>query len=191
MGRRAESIAEAKRIQELDPLSLIAQAVGARAFYNARLYREAIDQSLSTLELDSTYHRSRFWLGLAYEQTGRCRDAIRELEKTVARAGRIPVYLAALGHAYAAAGDRNGALRVLDELRGRTGSSYISPVDIATVYVGLRDKDSAFEWLERAYEGRAYGLVFMNVDPRFDALRKDPRFADLLRRIGQQPAAGV
>ena len=126
---------------------------------------------------------------MAYEQLGRQQEAIREFEETTKRAGRLPVYLAALGHAYAKAGRRDEAQAIVKELRSRTGSAYISPVDIATIYVGLGDKDAAFEWLEKGYEGRAYGLVFINADPRFDALRADSRFADLIRRVGQEPAA--
>jgi TolB-like protein/Flp pilus assembly protein TadD len=183
-GRKAESIANAQLSVELDPLSLLAHAAAARPYFNARQYAKAIAQSQSTLEIDSTFSRAHFWLGLSYEQLGRREEAIRELERTVGLAGRIPVYLGALGHAYAVSGRRAEALSVLEELQRRSDSSYISPVDIATVYVGLGRTDEAFEWLEKAYEGRAYGLVFMNVDPRFDSIRSDPRFADLIRRVG-------
>jgi Serine/threonine protein kinase len=189
MGRREASVAEAKRLRELDPLGLVMQAAVARPLYNARRYDEAVVQSLEALELDSTFNRPHYWLGMAYEQLGRQQEAIREFEETTKRAGRLPVYLAALGHAYAKAGRRDEAQAIVKELRSRTGSAYISPVDIATIYVGLGDKDAAFEWLEKGYEGRAYGLVFINADPRFDALRADSRFADLIRRVGQEPAA--
>jgi serine/threonine-protein kinase len=191
MGRRAESVAEGKQLRELDPLSLMMQAAAARPLYNARRYEETAAQARTALELDSTFNRAHYWLGMAYEQLGRQRDAILEFEETIARAGRLPVYLSALGHAYAKAGRRDEAHAIVKELRGRTGSDYISPVDIATIYVGLDDKDAAFEWLEKGYEGRAYGLVFINADPRFDALRADPRFAGLIRRVGQEPAAVV
>ena len=99
-------------------------------------------------------------------------------------AGRIPVYLAALGHAYAKEGRRGEALAIVEELRRRSSSGYISPFDIATVYVGLNMYDAAFKELEAAYEDRAYGLVFLLVDPRFDRIRSDPRYADLIRRVG-------
>jgi hypothetical protein len=73
---------------------------------------------------------------------------------------------------------------IVEELRRRSASGYISPFDIATVLVGLNMRDAAFRALEEAYEGRAYGLVFMLVDPRFDPIRSDPRYTDLVRRIG-------
>ncbi len=184
MGRRAESITNAQLSVELDPLSLLARAAAARPYYNARQYARAIAQSQSTIEIDSTFSRSHFWLGMSYEQLNRREDAIRELERTVALAGRIPVYVGALGHAYAIAGRRSEALTLVEELQRLSQSRYISPVDVATVYVGLGKNDETFEWLEKAYQGRAYGLVFLNVDPRFDRVRPDPRFAGLMRRIG-------
>ena len=188
MGRHAESIAQARLSQERDPLSLIIQGAAARPLYNARRYEDALAQARKALEIDSTFSRAHFWVGLSYEQMNRLDDAIRELQETIARGGRIPVYLAALGHAYAAAGRRDEAFRVLEELRVRARSTYISPFDLATVYLGLNMRDSAFQQLEEAYTGRAYGLVFINVDPRFDVLRADPRFTELIRRIGLPPA---
>jgi hypothetical protein len=125
----------------------------------------------------------RFWLGMAFEQTGRGHEAVHEFEQTIAQAGRAPVYVAALGHAYAVVGRRGDAERMLGELRKRASSIYISPFDVATVYVGLGKANETFEWLERSYKERAFGLLFMNVDPRFDPVRSDPRFSDLLRRI--------
>jgi serine/threonine-protein kinase len=184
MGRQAESIANAKLSVELDPLSLLASAAAARPYYNARQYAEAVAQAQRTLAMDSTFSRAHFWLGMSYEQLGRREDAIRELERTIAQAGRIPVYLSALGHAYAISGRKAEALGVIEELERRSRSTYISPVDIATVYAGLGRTDAMFAWLERAFEGRAYGLVFLNVDPRFDGARSDPRFKDLVRRVG-------
>jgi hypothetical protein len=94
------------------------------------------------------------------------------------------VYLAALAHAYASAGRQSDALAILEELRRRSASEYVSPFDVATVLVGLNLRNEAFRALEQAYEGRAYGLVFLVVDPRFDPIRSDPRCTDLVRRIG-------
>jgi tetratricopeptide (TPR) repeat protein len=189
MGRRAESIAYAKRSVETDPLSLIVSAAAARPYYNARRYPEAIGQSQRTLAMDSTFSRAHFWLGLSYEQAGRLADAVHELQRTVDQAGRIPVYVAALGHAYAVAGRRADAVKVAEELEQQARLTYISPVDIATVYAGLGQTDDMFAWLEQGFEGRAYGLVFLNVDPRFDAVRSDPRFVDLVKRVGLPPVA--
>jgi len=183
MKRNTEAIAAARRAIELSPLSLLAQAVAARPYYMARRYPEAIAQAQRVLRDDSTFSRAHFWLGLAYEQTDRLPEAIRELQATIRWAGAdsVPVYLAALGHAYAVAGQPYQARRLIEALKAR---SYISPVDIATIYTGLGARDRAFEWLERAFIGRAYGLVFLPTDPRFDPLRSDPRYVALMRRVG-------
>jgi serine/threonine-protein kinase len=184
MGRGEEAIAQAKASVDLDPLSLLIHAAAARPYYNSRRYEEALAQATKTLEIDSTFNRALFWAGLAQEQLQHPEEAILALQKAIATAGRIPVYLAALGHAYATAGHRPEALAIVEELRRRSGSGYISPFDVATVLVGLNMRDEAFRALEEAYEGRAYGLVLMPVDPRFDPIRSDPRYAELLRRIG-------
>jgi TolB-like protein/Tfp pilus assembly protein PilF len=183
MNRTDDAIAELKRAQELDPLTPINNAAIARPYYNARRYAEAIAQSRKTLELDSTFHRAHYWLGLSYEQLSRPADAIRELEKTVA-VSPISLYRGALGHAYAVAGQREKALRVLKELQARSDTTYVSPFDIATVYAGLGDRTKTLEYLEKAYQERVPYLVYLAVDPHFDPFRADPRFHDLVHRIG-------
>jgi eukaryotic-like serine/threonine-protein kinase len=184
MGRAEASIEQARVATDLDPLSLLTQAAAARPYYNARRFEDALAQARKTLEIDSTFSRALFWAGLAEEQLHRPEQAVRMLEKTIASAGRIPVYLAALGHANAVAGRRTEALAIVDELRLRARSGYVSPYDLATVYVGLKMPDEAFEALEQAYAGRAYGLVFIQTDPRFDPIRSDPRYRSLITRIG-------
>jgi eukaryotic-like serine/threonine-protein kinase len=183
MNRTDEANAEMKRAQEVDPLTLLIHAAVARPYYNARRYDEAIAQSRKTLLLDSTFHRAHYWLGLSYEQLSRLTDAIRELEYTVAQSP-ISLYQGALGHAYAVAGQRTKALRVLDELQARSDSSYVSPFDIATIYAGLGDRAKTLEYLEKAYQGRVPYLVYLAVDPHFDDFRADPRFRELVHRIG-------
>jgi serine/threonine-protein kinase len=183
MGRHSEAMAEARRSVELNPLSLLHQAAAARPFYMARRYPEAIAQAQRALKDDSTFTRAHFWVGLSFEQTGRLPEAIREFQAAITWAGTdsIPVYLAALGHAYAVAGRRDQAEQLIEALKSRP---YVSPVDIATVYTGLGERDRAFEWLERGFSGRAYGLVFVATDPRFEPLRGDPRFTALVRKVG-------
>jgi serine/threonine-protein kinase len=183
MNRTDDAIAELKRAQELNPLSPIANAAIARPYYNARRYAEAIAQSRQTLELDSTFHRAHYWLGLSYEQLSRPAEAIRELEKAVALSPGS-LYEGALGHAYAVAGQRTRALRVLQKLQARADSGYVSPFDIATIYAGLGDRTQTFEYLEKAYQERVPYMVYLAVDPHFDPFHTDPRFRDLVRRIG-------
>ena len=183
VGRAQESIAATTLAQELDPMSLMLSAAAGRPYYNARRYDDAIAQSLKTLELDSSFTRALFWLGLSYEATSRLPEAITTLERLVTLAP-LPVYQAALGHAYAVAGRPADAERVLEELHARGRTGYVSSFDIATIHAGLGNRAQALDWLERASEGRSTYLVFINVDPRFDAYRAEPRFRELVRRMG-------
>jgi serine/threonine-protein kinase len=184
MKRTTEAIAAVEQAQQLDPLSLMIQAASARAYYSARQYPEAVAQAKVSLELDSTYPRARFWVGMAQEQLGKPDEAIRELKATIAKGGPTTIYVAALGHVYATQGRRGEALQILDDLQSRAKSQYVSPLDIATVHLGLGDKDAALALLERAVDTHDGGLVFLAVDPRYDPVRQDPRFLRVLRRIG-------
>jgi eukaryotic-like serine/threonine-protein kinase len=184
MGQHDQAIAEGKRAQELDPLSLITSAALARPFYNARRYDDAIAQSKKTFEIDPRYHRAFYWLGLAYEQKSMFDQAVAAFHQAIIYSDSVPLYVAAAGHAYAAGGRRPQALKVLQRLEALSSKSYVSAFDIALIHLGLGDMDRAVEWLERAYQERSDGLVFLNVDPRLDRLRLDPRFGSLVRRVG-------
>jgi TolB-like protein/Flp pilus assembly protein TadD len=183
MGRPDEATSEGRRAQELDPLSLITNAALARPFYNARRYDEAIAQSKKTLEIDPHFPRAHYWLGLAYEQKSMYDHAIAAFQEAIKNSD-FPLYVAAAGHAYAVAGRRAKALSVLAELEKLSGRRYVSAYDIATIHVGLGDTASAMQWLERAYQERSDGLVYLRVDPRWDGMRSNPRFAQLVRRVG-------
>ena len=184
MNRSGEAIASVERAQRLDPLSLMIQAASARSYYNARRYQEAIDQARVALDLDSTHARARFWIGMAAEQLGRSDEAIRELKATIQHGGPSSIYLAALGHVYATSGQRREALRLLRDLETRSKTRYVSPLDLATIRLGLGDTDSALALLSRAVQAHDGALHFLAVDPRYEPLHRDPRFQCLLRRIG-------
>jgi eukaryotic-like serine/threonine-protein kinase len=184
MGRHDEAIAEGKRAQELDPLSLITSAALARPFYDARRYDEAIAQSKKTFEIDPDFARAHYWLGLAYEQKSMFDQAIAAFHKAINSSDSVAVYVAAAGHAYAVAGRRGEAVKVLRRLEDLSRQRYVSAYDIALIHVGLGDTERAMQWLERAYQERSDGLVFLKVDPRLDGLQSDPRFASLVRRLG-------
>ena len=184
MNRSEEAIASVERAQRLDPLSLMVQSASARSYYNARRYQEAIDQAKVALALDSTHARARFWIGMAAEQLGRSEEAIRELKATIQQGGPTSAYLAALAHVYATSGQRREALRLLRDLETRSKTRYVSPLDLATIRLGLGDTDSALALLSRAVQAHDGALHFLAVDPRYEPVRRDPRFQCLLRRIG-------
>jgi tetratricopeptide (TPR) repeat protein len=185
MGRTEESFAEMRQALELDPISLIINSGLGLRFYNARRYDQAIEQLQKTLEMDPNFFHARFHLGQVYVQKGMYAEAIAELNKAVELSKDHA--LAALGYAYATAGQRGEARRVLAELQELSKRRYVSTVDVAVIHAGLGEKDQAFAWLEKAYQERAGKLVFVGIEPKFDSLRSDPRFHDLLRRMRLEP----
>jgi len=186
-GRFEEAVASAKRAQELEPLSPVISGGVGWALHYARRYDEAIDYLRKTLEMDPNFARVHWYLGMPYEQKGMYKEAIAEFEKALSLSGGSPSMMAALGHAYALAGRGPEARKILAQLQELSRARYISPFDIATVHAGLGDQERAFEWLEKSYADRSWGLFRLKVDPWFDRLRPDPRFANLLRRMNLAP----
>jgi len=125
-------------------------------------------------------------LGEVYPQKGMYAEAVAELNKAVEISAGDDAR-SRLGYAYAVSGQKSKALRVLAELQALSRRRYVNPVDFAILYTGLGEKEQAFAWLEKAYQERADRLAFLKAEPKFDPLRSDPRYADLLRRIGLAP----
>jgi serine/threonine protein kinase/Flp pilus assembly protein TadD len=184
MGRFDETKVERKRALELDSLSPIFNMAAGATFYFARQNDEAIAQYQKTIDLEPRFVDTYFYLGQAYEQKKLYAQAIAAYQKGISQAERSPFLIAALGHAYALSGDRDKANKALDELREMSRRSYVSPYLFAVVYVGLGDKEQAFASLDKAVQDRSFFLIWLKVEPLFDPLRADPRFQDLLQRIG-------
>lgn len=181
-----EAIAEARRTQELEPLSFIASSHLGWILYLSGRNDEAIAQCTKILNLDPNSFPARRYLGLAYEQKGMYPQAIEEFQKGVKLSGS-PLMLALLGHAYAASGKTAEARQVLSDLHELETRRYVSPYTVAAIYTALGEKDQAFKWLERAYEERDVWLMNLKVDPVFAKLRSDRRLQDLLTRAGLRP----
>jgi tetratricopeptide (TPR) repeat protein len=182
MGRQDEAVAEAKRARELDPISVSSNTLLGMILYRARRYDESIEACQKALELDPTHPNALWFQALAHEQKHEIPEAIAELKEAVSISD-TPLYRALLANAYALAGERAKALSALDELKALSQQRYVSPLDIAVVYTGLGDRNSAFQWLEKAYQERTMRIQELP-EPIFDSLRSDPRFRDLMRRIG-------
>ncbi len=183
MGRVPEAVAEARLTRKLDPLSLITSSQLSWVLYQARDYPQAIQQCQMTIDLDPNFFVAHRYLGLAYVQRGLHDEAISELERAAALAGGSPLTLGELAYAYGQAGRKTDARKILEELNGQSRKRYVSPYYFATAYTGLGEKDQALSWLEKAFDDRADELVFLKVEPRFDSLRSEARFRDLLRRM--------
>jgi tetratricopeptide (TPR) repeat protein len=186
MGRIRECIAEIKLAQELDPLSLLINTDWGWALYIARQYDQAIEQILKTMELDQNFTSLRASLGRAYLMKGMYREAITELEKDLDPAGERVEALTNFGHAHAVSGNRNEAQKALGQLKRLfvRSEGNIDPAFIAIIYAGLNERDQAFAWLNKAYDCRSMSMVWLKVEPVWDSLRSDPRFTDLLWRVG-------
>jgi serine/threonine protein kinase/tetratricopeptide (TPR) repeat protein len=184
--RHDEALREMKLAWELDPLSLIINTSMGRLFYGARQYDRAIEQLRKTLELDGNFAETHFHLAMVYEAKRMYGEAIAEFQKAI-ELFQDRTMVVWVGRVNALSGKRKEAERILGEVNEMARSQYISPYPLATVYAAMGDKDRAFEYLEKVYTERSYYVVWLNVDPTLDGLRADPRFQDLLRRIGIAP----
>ena len=187
LGRSEEALAVAKRSLDLDPASPAVSHSLTVQLYLARQFDQAIEQSHKTLELDPNFAISYATLGEVYISKGMYREGLPTLETYYALSRGRAMSLALLGHAHARLGERSQALRILDQLEAASKERYTPALSFAVAYAGLGEKDQAFAWLEKAYEERTSRLSYLKVEPLWDPLRSDPRFADLVRRIGLPP----
>jgi tetratricopeptide (TPR) repeat protein len=184
MGRSEEAIAAARRALELDPLSpLISHQLG-RTLYFARQFDEAIAQYRKTLELEANDFWAWFFMGLAYEQQGRHAEAIDAVKRSREVVGDAEL-AAALSAAYEAGGYANALRDWVGrwERAAREGRS-VQWLSVAALYARLGERDKAWAALSRAHDERTRAFVYVKVEPQLDSLRSDPRFQDLLRRMG-------
>ena len=181
LGRKSEAITEMRKAESLDPLSLIVSADLADVLFVARLYDESILQSRKTLDMDPNFAVAHFELGQAYVQKRMYREAIAELQRANELSGGSTTCTSSLAYAYAESGQRDEAVKILKNLT-KHSNGFSNAAEIALIYAGLDEKDQAMAWLEKAYAERFNPSILLR--PAFDPLRSDPRFQDLLRRIG-------
>jgi TolB-like protein/tetratricopeptide (TPR) repeat protein len=189
-GRTEEALAWSRRARELDPIGITGNTVGWILF-QSRHYDEAIRELRSYLAVrhdDASTYWSCWFLGFALIANGQPDEAIPVLEKALALSDRNPAVIGVLVRAYAHAGRRADALRLLDELKRRQQKGYVPTAAFVNAYLGLGDNEQAFAWLERAYKEHSTILMYIKVHPFFDPLRGDPRLADLVRRVGLDQA---
>jgi len=182
MGRFDESIAESNRALELDPLSLVINMEAGLPYYFRHQYDKAAEHFQKAIALDPNFALAYVERAWVYEETNDFSKAITTLKKAASLDDTTPV-LTALACAYAAAGQTADAHRTLEVLEQRSRTSYVPPFLLASVYARLGDKETALVLLEKAYAAHDWGLLWINVTPRFDSLRSEPRFQAVVSRM--------
>ena len=182
-GRTEEAVKWAERGRELDPTDVSGSNAGQILFYSHR-YDESIRELRSVVAVRPNSASALWYLGFSLIANGQPEEAIPVLEKAVNASDRSPGVVGVLIRAYAHAGRRNDALRLLDELRRRREKGYVPAGAFVNAYLGLGDREQVFVWLEHAYQEQSNILQFIKVHPYFDPVRNDPRFVDLIRRVG-------
>jgi tetratricopeptide (TPR) repeat protein len=154
------------------------------ALYYARQYDQAIAHLRMTLEMNRQFPLAHLWLGRAYQEQGRYAEALAAFRAASRGLGEWPVTIAAMGYVYGVSGQTTQARQVLAQLHQLAQHRYVTAYGVALVYAGLGEYDDAFAWLQKAIEERTHWLVWLPLDPRWDGLRADRRFADVRRRVG-------
>ena len=188
LGRHEEAIEAVRRGEKLEPLLPVIEHHVAWVLYMAGQYDRTIDHCCKALEIEPNYALLHWWLAQAYEQTGQFKKAVTESRKALHLAGGELSFLAGfLGHALAVAGRKVEAQEILRDLIGLSNVKYSEPFGIAAIHAGLGERDQALEWLQKSCDEMSpFASMFLKVDPKFESLRSDPRFADLLRRLNLQ-----
>jgi TolB-like protein/DNA-binding winged helix-turn-helix (wHTH) protein/Tfp pilus assembly protein PilF len=181
LSRHPEAIAQIERAAALDPLSSGVQSTFGRVLFRARKYEEAVPHFLRAIELDTQNYGAYTRLAEVYEQTGKLQEALALVEQSLRIRGADLTKSAALGRIYALVGRRSDALKVIAQVT-KPGSQPTGQ-DVALAYFALGDNDRGFQWLTRAFDQREL-IVYVMADPRFDSVRSDPRFQNLVSRMG-------
>jgi tetratricopeptide (TPR) repeat protein len=180
-------LAESRRAQDLDPLSITAQVTAGWTFYYARRYDQAVEQCGKIVDREPDFVNAHDCLGLSYLAKQMYEKAIAECQRAVDLSGNDLNRAVGLARAQALAGNQAAARQALNELSARAKRSYVPPSLFAQIHLGLGEKKEGLAWLETAYADRDLYLTRLKVEPAFDSVRSDPAFQDLLRRLGLPP----
>lgn len=189
LGRQADAADEIEQtleiVQQTDPHRMVAvHATRAASYYFNHEYERAAQESKKAIELNPNYFMSHFLLARAYARMGMTAEAIAELRSKGAAAGEVPLVDAALGLTYGSAGKKGQTEKIVDAFKGAAKKRYVPATYFGMLYAGMGDQEQALTWLEKAYQERADGLTWINVDPMLDGLRKQPRFQTIVKKMG-------
>lgn len=179
-----EAEAQIAKALEIDPGSALLNSTSAELKYYERNYDGSIEQANKTLKEHPGFRYALLWLAWSCREKKMYPQALQILEQATQQSGQKPAYLAQYGHALAVAGKTNEARQVLAQLRGMSHSQYVPAIYVAGIYVGLGDRDMAFQWLDAAYKEHDDRLIYLDADPIADTLRPDPRFRALMKKAG-------
>ena len=183
-GRNEEAYREALRAQELEPLSLIVSSHLAWITFLTRRYDQSIEEARKVLRLDPNFFPARRYVAISLEQQGKWTEAIAEYRRALAISRQSPLVKAELVHILAISGNRREAEELMRELETQAGQNHVSSYLMALANLGLGNRERALDLLHQAYQEHAERLIYVNTDPRFDALRREPRFQQLLQQVG-------
>ncbi|WWQ29056.1 hypothetical protein RSgd_0254 [Ralstonia solanacearum] len=183
-GRAEDAIARVRQSQQMDPLNSVLNSSVAIILYLARRYDQAREELNKALEIDPNHFLLHFRLGLVYQQQKLFHDAIEEMQKAVTLSGRSTEALTGLAQTYAAADMRAAMQQIVDALETESEQHYVHPYNMAKVFGSLGDKEQTFGWLEKAYDEHSPDFIELRTEPTFDSVRFDPRFSELLSRVG-------
>ena len=183
-GRNAEALTEVRQALDLDPVAPLYHTVLAETYYYGREYDAAIDEAQQVVRLHPDFLLAQFWLGSAYREKKMYPQAVQTFQRTRQLSGDNPAMVMAYGHTQALAGNVQEARAALQKLQQLAGTRFVPNLYPAAIHVGLGEADEAFRLLDLAYQERIDRLVYLNVDPIADPIRSDPRFAQLMAKIG-------
>jgi serine/threonine-protein kinase len=186
LGRLTEALDEVILAQALDPVSLIIARDVAVVYYYGRDFEAALDQCDHAIELNPHFAPAYWTLGLIQEQMGDLDESLAAFQRAIQLTPHSPRMRAALARSLAMYGKHKESQEILVELKGLSEKRYVSPFELASVHFALGQADTGFEWLKKAFQDRCFELISINVDPRFDSIKSDARFAPLHGQLGLQ-----
>jgi TolB-like protein/Flp pilus assembly protein TadD len=184
MGRFDEALIELEKAQELDPLSPILFSTKGSILAGMHRYDEGIEQAMKALEIDPNFSRGHSVLGLLYFLKGEGDAAIREHKKAVELSGGSPEHTAYLGWTYGLLGQKEEAGKILREFLSMSKLRYVPSYLIGALYLSIGEEDQAFAWFNEAIENHEQAMLYLKFDPTLNPIRKDPRFSELLKKMG-------
>ena len=184
MGRLEDARKVIEKAQQIAPLSAFINTDMGFNLYYGKNYDKAIQSLKSTIDLNFDFLLAHLWLARTYQAMKMYKEALEEYQTAQTIAPNWVPTVAGIGNIYGLTGQKIEAKKILDSLKEMSAQKYVTPYGVALVYAGLGETDKVFEYLEKAYQDRSNWLVWLKLDPRWDSVRSDKRFIDLVKKVG-------